>query len=198
MSSKTEKLIYEIRRKIFHILILIYPITYYIVLRSTGSKFLAISSLIIILICFLVMEHFRIRNGVKIPYIKELYRELESDKIGGEIYYMVGCIIVLLAFDLRIAAAAILMVNFGDALSAIVGVLFGKIKLTKTKTLEGFLAGLLINLIITILILENLIIAIPMALVGALSELFSNKINDNLSIPIFSGIAGQILKFLII
>lgn len=197
MRTKSQKLIHEIKRKLFHILILIYPITYYLILTTTKSKFIAIMSITLILAIFLTMEHFRINKEMKIPYVEELYRELEDKKIGGEIYYMLGCIITLLLLDLRIAAASILMVNFGDALSTIIGISFGKKKIVGNKTLPGFLAGLFINVIITILILGNLTIAIPMALTASITELFSKRINDNLTIPIISGTIGQIIRLVI-
>ena len=195
---KRKILINEFRRKIFHILILAYPALYYIILRLTKSKFLGLSILLGILLTFIIKEYFRIFKNLNLPLIKKLYREFESDKIGGEIYYMIGCILALYFFDLRIAAAGILMVNFGDAISTIIGISFGKTKIVENKTLEGFIAGLFMNLIITILILENLLIAIPMAITGSITELFSKKINDNLSIPLVSGLIGRIIKMFLL
>ena len=89
-----------------------------------------------------------------------------------------------------------LLTVFGDLASALVGIKWGKHKLFRNKTVEGFLAGLLMNLLVGVLFLGNFpLIFIPMALVASVVELMTNKLDDNLTVPMFAGFAGQMIVY---
>ena len=193
------ELTFEIKRKFFHVAMLGYILIYALILNTIGSKAVGLLSLGIILVGFIILEYYRINKKLKIPIFGKLWKKEEKKIWGGEMYYMIGIIIVLLFFDFKIALASVFMLAFGDAVATIVGLTFGttKLKTKKRKTLEGSAAELITDLIVGYVILRSWVLVIPMAITATLAEIYSNKIDDNLTVPIVSGIVGQIIKFLI-
>ncbi|MFA4960660.1 MAG: CTP--2,3-di-O-geranylgeranyl-sn-glycero-1-phosphate cytidyltransferase [Candidatus Pacearchaeota archaeon] len=137
-------------------------------------------------------EHF------KIPIFHFLWRKQEKNRLGGEVYFIIGIIITLSIFDFRIALAAVLMTTLGDMAAALFGIAFGKHYIKKTKkTWEGTSAEFLVDLIIAFFLLDSWVIAVPMALMATIVETFLSHMDDNLTIPIFSGFVGQCLKLIL-
>jgi len=69
-----------------------------------------------LLIISIEFEYVRIEMGKRIPLISRLWkykRGKERDRMGGEVFFLMGAILSFAIFDLRIAAAAILMTTFG-------------------------------------------------------------------------------------
>lgn len=192
------KLKFEIKRKFFHILFMSYFFIYYITFTTTNSKIISLIPLFTILLILLILEIQRINQKLRIPIFQNLWRREESKKFGGEIYYMLGVIFSILIFDLRIALISIAMLTFGDAVSAVIGVAFGKHKIkssNKKTSIEGSIAELIANLTIGFMLWQNWII-IPMALTATLVETYIVKLDDNLTIPIITGIVGTVIKFI--
>ena len=94
-----------------------------------------------------------------------------------------------------IALAALLFSTYGDAFSTIVGVKFGRRRIFRRKSLEGFLAFLssafVIAFLVSVLPGHQLPLAIGLtgASVAALTELFSVPPDDNFSVTVLSGLA---------
>ena len=188
-----KKYSFELKRKAIHI-ISITLIFLYFYLSLTYTKISSLSPILILLFCSLILEYFRIK-GVKIPIYSAFFRKQEKTKLGGHIYYLIGIFLALFFFDFDIAFVSILMLVFGDTVATFFGLRFGETYLIKGKALEGILAEFIVDLVIGLLLLPYFI-AIPMALVATLSESFIRKINDNLTVPIFSSLIGQIMRFL--
>jgi dolichol kinase len=95
-----------------------------------------------------------------------------------------------------VAASAMLMAVFGDFFAALMGKFLGKTKIYKSKTFVGTFSCFIANLGVAYLVLPGMhLINIPMAIVATVVELFSSKIDDNLSVPIFAGFVGQIIVY---
>lgn len=160
---------------------------------------------------FLELEYFRLEIGNKIPILSKIWgyvrREKEKNQIGGDIFFLIGAILVLAVFDIRIAVAGILMTTFGDLSAALIGSKFGKhyFKNFKDRAWEGIFAEFFVNILIGILVLIFLfggsfyslvwVIIITMALTATFVETIVSKIDYNLLIPIFSCFNGQIALF---
>ena len=93
--------------------------------------------------------------------------------------------------------ASLLVMSISDSVAALIGVKYGKTKIYGNKSLEGSFSFFLSTLIILYIFMpsfssfEYVIISILITLV----ELFSfYRINDNLTIPVFSAI---LLKYFI-
>ncbi|HEY6586152.1 MAG TPA: CTP--2,3-di-O-geranylgeranyl-sn-glycero-1-phosphate cytidyltransferase, partial [Candidatus Methanoperedens sp.] len=98
-----------------------------------------------------------------------------------------------------IASAAILMTTFGDASAALFGKAFGRtwIKGLKNRAYEGCAAELIVDIIIGLFFLPNLILVLVMAGTATIVETVTNKLDDNLLIPLFSGFNGQLIAVIL-
>ena len=191
------KLTFELKRKLFHALGLIYVLVYWFALKYLGYR-IALLLLLATLITFITVEFFRINEHKKIPIFHVLWRPREENSLGGQVYYVLGVIIALALFDFKIALAVILMTVFGDMAAAIFGIAFGKhwIKKLPDTAWEGVIAELIVDLIIGYLIIANWYIVIPMAIMATTVETIFPHVDDNLAIPVFAGFIGQTLKLL--
>ena len=146
--------------------------------------------------------------------------------MGAEVYFLLGVIVSLAVFEKAVAVAAILMTVFGDLAAALAGRRWGRRQFFGSeKSIEGFLAALIVNVAIGVLILraapDSLLwwgklmgssldsiaacsfgavvwpLAAVMSFVAALAELAISKVDDNLTIPVISGFAGQMTLMLL-
>lgn len=125
-----------------------------------------------------------------------LFRRHEKDNVSSAVFMVVSCIICFAAFDYWVAVVALFMTVFGDLFSALIGKTFGKMTLYNSKTYIGTLAGFAANILVGFLILPELFFLIlPMAVVASFTELITNKMDDNLTVPLFAGFAGQMLVY---
>jgi dolichol kinase len=152
----------------------------------------------------------------KFPAIQKLFfslvgsmlRQEENKKLTGATYiFGSGFLCTIFFYDHpHISFMVISMFIFGDAVAAIVGLSIGKIKIGK-KSLEGSLACFFLCLIMCFFVFPHIpellnkwdgYLPLPLVLLASLSitvfELFPLKIsknifiNDNLSVPILSGL----------
>ena len=194
MSTSLRK---EILRKFFHLLELPVLLSYSVV-RFYWSERIAILSLTGMFLLLLELEYVRLEMKPKIPKGWNVFRPHERNNVISSIFFVAATIIVFAVFDFGIALLALLLTVFGDLASALIGIKFGKHKIFRKKTLEGFLAGLMMNIFIGSLILpEYPTIYIPMALVASTVELLTSKLDDNLTVPLFSGFVGHLIAFYI-
>ena len=194
----TSKFIFELKRKFIHVFALLYIAIYYIFAVSYGHNW-GIVALVAVLYFFLILEFFRLESKYKIPIFHIFWREKEKDKFGGQIYFVLGAIIVFAFFDFRIAVAAILMTIFGDMAAALFGIQFGKhwLKKTPDRAWEGIIAEFVVDLIIVFFLVDGLVIGVLMALTATFIETKVRWSDDNLAIPVSAGFVGQILKILV-
>ena len=187
--------------------------------HRTGLEVLCGLLVLLLLLEFLPlgrwMRHFWL------DFLNNFRREKELGRVGAEIYLILGVIISLAVYDTVIAVAAILMMVFGDLSAALVGRKYGRHRPSVfggEKSLEGALACLLVNLLTgfiyfggpaAILWQQDFALRTPgvtfsgpgfsccwlvpiMSAAAALSELALDRIDDNLSIPLIAGFAGQL------
>ena len=194
---------HEVGRKIIHITILIVLAAYFFIqdqLVGAGytavlAKQVALLFLVALLIAFLILEYFRLELGWKMPFFSQFIRPKEQNRMYGVVYFLSATIISLAVFDYKIALAALLMTTFGDMVAALVGKKYGTTLIYRNKTWAGFFGELITNLIVGFLILDSIYVILGMALVAAIVETLVDELDDNLLIPIFSGLAGQIILF---
>jgi dolichol kinase len=133
---------------------------------------------------------------------KELFRTFfgqlagrkEEEGPNASFFYAVSLLIAVVLFEPRIAMGAIISLALGDPVAGIVGTLFGRLRI-KGKAVEGAVANLAASFLLINLIVESPWIALAGALAGAAIELLPvPKVDDNLSVPIVSGLAMTIVK----
>jgi len=128
-----------------------------------------------------------------------MLRSHELDgKLTGATYVVIGSFIAVVIFPKEIAVLALLFTALGDTAAALYGRKYGRIRIWN-KTLEGSTVGL-----ITCFIIVSFFPQIPNivkfngAFAAMFIELLPINIDDNLRIPIFSGIVMYGLSILFI
>ena len=186
----------EILRKLFHLLEVPVLLAYSFC-RYFWSEKVAILALTALFLVLMEVEYVRLEVKPKLPRILNILRPREKDNVAGSIFFIAATIIVFAVFDYTIALTALLLTVCGDLASALVGIKFGAHKIFRQKTLEGFLAGLVVNLAVGFLILPDFpAIYVTMAFVASTVELLTGKLDDNLTVPLFAGFTGQIMAYM--
>jgi len=193
---KKDSRLSEFLRKLIHLSGALIVVVYTLLVNYFSQR-IAILALTFLLLFLLEIEYVRLEHKPKMmKLLNPLLRKHEENNISASVFLVISCIICFSAFDYWVAASAMLMAVFGDFFAALIGRFFGKTTIYKTKTLVGTLACLMANLGVAYLILPGMhLINIPMAIVATVVELFTRKIDDNLSVPIFAGFVGQIIVF---
>lgn len=209
----------EFKRKGIHLFALAIPIGYYLLPKNiatlvvipiaknngilifclTGRK-IALLVLVPIALCSILVDIIRLR---KLPlanffnwFLGPILREHESYSLTGSSHILSASALSIIFFDKKVAIAAIVYVILGDVAAAIIGRVYGKTKIEK-KSLEGSLAFLSVCLLVALVLpgLPFWIGAIG-ALVATAVEALSISIDDNLSVPLLSGLVMEILHLL--
>lgn len=196
MASRSE-LTWEFFRKMFHLVGGLLIVVGYTLLLNYFSDRVAILAMTAILLLLLELEYIRLEHRPKIvSIIDNIFRSHEKDNISSAAFMVISCIICFSAFGYWVAFVALFMTVFGDFFAALVGRAFGKTKIVNNKTVAGTLAGLLANLTVGILILPNFVLLVTaMAFVATFVELITNKLEDNLTVPLFAGFIGQMIVY---
>jgi len=145
---------------------------------------------------------------MKVPVIKKhatkflapILREEEYNSFTGVPFYALGCFITLYFNPDPWAIISIYFLVFVDPIASYFGIRFGKKKILGDKTWVGFTAGSIIGILVcgfTCEVLFDQSFHFTFYLLAGLSvgliESLSWKIEDNFSIPAFSGFALSLL-----
>ena len=87
---------FEIKRKFIHIFALLY-IGIYLYFANRFNHNIGLLSLTIVLAFFLVLEYFRVLKQKRIPIFHIFWRESEKNRLGGQVYFIIGAIIASLS-----------------------------------------------------------------------------------------------------
>jgi diacylglycerol kinase (CTP) len=143
-------------------------------------------------------------NKIVIRVIGPLMRRSERDGVSGLPFYALGISLSLFFFSRDIAIVSTMFLVISDPLSSFFGVLYGKDKLLPNKSLQGAVAGFFTCYLITLFYAMNtttlgshlLVFSIVAGVIGAASELVSAfNIDDNLTIPVLSGLGLTLLNY---
>ena len=195
---KKDKL--ELRRQIFH---LVFGVTIVMLL-----KFMLIDEIVIALVLILGFAVSQLSKTFKIPIIYQFLllfeRKEEIKKFPGKgvLFYLVGILIVLIIpFSMEIALASILILAFGDSVSHVFGIHFGKTRtiFSDRKFLEGSFAGFIAAFIGAKLFLpwHEAFAASFVAMVAEnIGIRFgATQIDDNMFIPLIAATTVWIVRF---
>lgn len=200
----------ELGRKVIHLFSIFFLIIYLLFSTAFNEK-IALIILAALLVLMIHLEFWRIERHLSIPFINILWkykRPQEKGRMGSEVYFLIGSIICLAIFDIRVAAAAILMTTFGDMVSSIVGTRFDKTLVTKKKkSLGAIISEFIVNIIVGFVVIRTAvwklhgveswgspiwIIILIMATTATIVEATVTKMDDNLLIPVLAGFNGQL------
>jgi diacylglycerol kinase (CTP) len=130
-----------------------------------------------------------------LPMTKFIIRAEEQLKESAMVPYAFAVLLTIITFPKPIALIAIYMLAFSDPLSAIIGIRFGKRRIVPHKSLEGSAAFFISSFIICLFVLGLytgglsgvvMLISLLVAFTTSAFEMLPLRIDDNLTIPLFS------------
>ena len=169
----------------------------------------AASILLALAVFSFAVEFLRLRderiNKFLMTFMKPVMRESEKTSISGLPFYALGVSLSLFFFPVKIAILSILFLIFADPIASLFGILFGRDKIMPNKSYQGtmaafavcYLATLAYGLVNTGSSMNLLIFSIFAGAIGAISELCSKFVDDNLCIPVVSGFGLYILNLFV-
>ncbi len=198
-----------ILRKLYRLVLLAVPIIYYY-----WYKKYYVLAVVCAFAFSLTLDIIRLTNpaandavrrffGPFARFMRLIAKKEELRDLSGTTYTLMGCTIIVITMPKMIGITAILFNIFGDLFATIIGKRFGRRKILGEKTLEGSLACFLS--LIAVVAWSNWKLGLPWgvgivgAVIGTIVELVplkikSLQINDNLTIPILSGVVMWLLS----
>jgi HAD superfamily phosphoserine phosphatase-like hydrolase len=164
------------------------------VIASVVGVPLVAVSIILVIGLYATSEYLR-TEGKKMPLINFITRKAASQNelyqiVLAPVYFAIGILVTLVIFPAPASSAAIAIFAFGDSTASIFGRYLSKTPLpfNNDKSLEGSIAGFFFALLAGSFFVSPLV-----ALVGAAIAMFIEylplPINDNLLIPLITGLA---------
>ena len=194
-------------RKIWHVSMGVVALTVYY--QAALSPLEAAKIFFYLTILDLILESFRLVhpgfNRIFISVMGPFMRVSEKNTLSGFPFYTLGCGLSLALYSEPIAILSILFLIFADPLSSYFGILYGKDRIWGNKSFQGSLAGFMVCYLLTLVYgmihdghgINLLIFSFFAGLTGAFSELVAvKKLDDNLSIPVISGLGLTLLNIL--
>ena len=182
----------ELLRKSTHLGALVIPGGYYFLGLEQVTAFWILSGITLLM---LVVDVSRLRNwwfwrvlGSRV--FSPMLRKHEQDgDLTGALYILLTASVSVALFSKPVAIAAISFIIVGDVAAALIGRKFGRTKIGN-KTLEGSLGCLAATFLVAVFTPGmSLQVALLGALVATLVEAWPMGVDDNVSVPLLSGLA---------
>jgi dolichol kinase len=177
----------EARRKAIHCCGVAIPALYFFFPKEWLTAGFLVGFVIIAL-----LEWLRLRGCLSLPCL----REYEEKKVGAYVFFVISAFLSILLFSKPVAIAAIMMLAFGDTVSALSGAVLN----TDPSSLPGkrmkppgvMLAMFLTSLLIGLLVLGPGAVAFLGAIGATIADGVPVRVrqvplNDNLTIPLVAG-----------
>lgn len=181
----------EFRRKSVHLGMIIIPAWVYLV-----PPHWALLGLIIATFATVVTDLLRLSDQRLKRFFLQLFRSVirrhEEDHLLGSTYFMIAALLSVIVFDRTIAISALTFLVLGDSAAAFVGKKYGR-PTYWGKSLQGSFACFVVCLGIGWAVLPNAWLVLTGALAATISEALPVPMDDNMRVPILSGIAMQVI-----
>ena len=184
----------EVFRKAIHLLTAILPVIYFLYLDREQMSFLCISLFILFLLGDILRIYVTVLRQIYEKIFGKLLRADEREnKLNGATFLFLGFSVTVILFEKEVAVISMLILALSDSLAALFGMQFGK-KKGHGKTIHGSIAFFITTFIISSIFNDNTGINIIGATLITFAELVSGKINDNVTIPLVSGLFFTLAK----
>ncbi len=199
----------EAVRKTIHLGSSIIPISAIIVynLYPKDGRFYLSGSLAVLTVILLILDFLKARYRPFKSFTMRIFgkvlrkNELEGGMTASTIV-VASAAFTIFIFREEIAVVALLYLSLGDSVAALAGKHFGRIRLVGQRTLEGSLAAFNACLLVSLFALWvspsfgwyfTPVTLLVGSLVATLSELFYLPLDDNFRIPVFAGLAMELI-----
>ena len=190
----------EFFRKTIHIFNAFIPLIHITLVKNRIDMLIFLSFMLVF--CFFIEILRRQKMLFYKIFKKYLYPMMRSSEKEGEItgatWVFAGSLITIILVPKPFCILALFFLSLGDTFAAIVGMNYPFFKIGR-KTLSGSFACFASCCIIGLMFsfgLDKTIIVFG-ALIATLTEFSSMSINDNLSIPIFSGLSMYFINIVL-
>jgi dolichol kinase len=132
-----------------------------------------------------------------------LSRPGEAKRAATSVWYMAGLVLGVWLLPKHAVELGTLVLAFGDPAASLAGKRWGRRKLVADKSLVGSLTFFLVAAVLCMAFMwwrvplasptHGVLIALAVAAAGAMTELASTRLNDNLSIPLIAGAVAALL-----
>ena len=191
--------LFEWRRQFFHLLLGV-AIVISLMSGAIDKNIILLITLLGLLISFLSRKR-------KIPiiwhFLEKFERKKEIYKFPGKgtIFYFLGVYLSLLLFPKDIAMASIMVLAFGDSISHLFGLHFGRTKnpMSDTKLLEGTVAGFVAGFfgaLVFVRPFEAFFASLAAMIAEAIEiKIKTEQVDDNIIVPVVAGSAIWIIRY---
>jgi glycerol-3-phosphate acyltransferase PlsY len=174
----------ELQRKSFHLAMIAVPVWVYLMPPTPALLGLILATFVTVAVDLLRLSDHRLRSFF-LRLFRSLIRPHEQEHLLGSTHYMIAALLSVIVFDHGVAIAALAFLVLGDAAAAIVGKRFG-------KSPQGSIACFVVCLAVGVPLLGSTQVALIGALAATLAEALPSPLDDNMRVPIFSGIVMQL------
>jgi glycerol-3-phosphate acyltransferase PlsY len=185
----------ELQRKSLHLSMIVIPVWVYFAPHNTALLGLIIATFLTVAVDLLRLSDQRLKRFFS-RFFRSLIRRHEEEHLIGSTYYMIAALLSFVAFDRDIAIAALTFLVLGDAAAAIVGKRLGR-PTYWGKSLQGSAACFVVCLATGWPLLGDVSVALVGALTATIAEALPVPMDDNMRVPIFSGLAMQLAAHLL-
>ncbi|MEK6892018.1 MAG: diacylglycerol/polyprenol kinase family protein, partial [Nanoarchaeota archaeon] len=189
---------FEISRQMFHLALGL------VIALLLMHGFIGKNLILIFIIVGLILSYLSTKSKIPIIYnlLQKFERKNDLEKFPGKgiIFYFIGVYISLLLFPREIAMASIMVLAFGDSVSHVYGLHYGKIKhpLSNIKFLEGTIAGFIAGFIGAWMFLpwhEAFFASFIAMIIEAVEiKIGAEQVDDNLIIPVVAGAVVWVIR----
>jgi dolichol kinase len=191
----------ELLRKATHLGALIIPGGYWVLGLTKQEALLVLipSTVVMVLLDYLRLKNSKLWRAAGVRLIGRMIRTHEAGgDFTGATYILISAASTVALFDKPIAIAALAFIIIGDTLAALIGRLYGKHRFGR-KSIEGSLGCLVGTLLVAVLVPHlQLAVAVPGAVIATVVEALSTKIDDNISVPLISGVCMTLIQKVIV
>lgn len=190
----------ETLRKSIHLSSMVIPLSYRYLLGF--NRRLGFALLLGALVISLVIEFHRFwQRSFRKTFHRVfgmILRKHEMRDFTGATYLLFSSMLCVAFMNPYIASASIAFLSLGDTFAALVGINLGRRKfISGNKSLEGSIACFVACFIFGLLWLRNPLLALGGALAATLAELSRIPLDDNILVPLGSGLVMTLMTVFI-
>ncbi|HSG98839.1 MAG TPA: SEC59/DGK1/VTE5 family protein [candidate division Zixibacteria bacterium] len=183
----------EVWRKLLHLFALVMPIGYFLAGTHIAIPIIALAFLVSLLVDCARLRGWTIQRLWR-RWVDPIVRPREIRAFTGATFILLSAWLCPLFLDLRAAAAGMTIIILGDTAAALVGRRWGRHRYSGNRSFEGSLAFLGAALIAVWAVPGiPVVIGVIAAVTATVVEGLSTRIDDNLSVPVISGLLIHLL-----